>query len=73
MQIEITPIAQTDIADFRECLDRIARERQFLAFLEAPALGHMQEFIAQGLHNRVPRVVGRIEGRLVGWCDIQLG
>jgi len=73
MQVEITPIAKIDIADFRACLDRVARERQFLAFLEAPALEHMQEFITQGLHNRVPRVVGRIEGRLIGWCDIQLG
>ncbi|MCL1960967.1 MAG: GNAT family N-acetyltransferase [Desulfovibrionaceae bacterium] len=73
MPIKITPIAQADAPAFRECLDRVARERRFLAFLEAPALEHMQAFVAQGLRDGVPRVVGKTAGRLIGWCDIQPG
>jgi len=73
MQIEITPIAQADTSAFRECLDRIAQERRFLALLQAPALAQAQEFIAQGLRKGVPRVVGKTEGRLIGFCDIQPG
>jgi RimJ/RimL family protein N-acetyltransferase len=70
MPIDIAPIAQADTPAFRDCLDHVARERRFLALLEAPPLEHMQEFIAEGLRNRVPRVVAKTEGRLVGWCDI---
>jgi ribosomal protein S18 acetylase RimI-like enzyme len=33
----------------------------------------MQEFVAEGLRNGVPRVVAKAEGRLIGWCDIQPG
>jgi ribosomal protein S18 acetylase RimI-like enzyme len=73
MQTEIIPIAQSDTPAFRECLDRVARERRFLALLEAPALKSMEEFIAEGLRNGVPRVVAKAEGNLVGWCDIQTG
>jgi ribosomal protein S18 acetylase RimI-like enzyme len=73
MQIEITPITQADVSAFRECLDRIAQERRFLALLQAPPLAHMQEFIAEGLRQGVPRVVAKAQARVVGFCDIQPG
>jgi hypothetical protein len=38
---EIRPIAEDNIASFRETLDAVAREQKFLSFLEAPSLEQM--------------------------------
>lgn len=73
MSINITPILQSDTPAFRECLDRVARERRFLALLEAPSLEHMHAFVAEGLRHGVPRVIAKLEDHLIGWCDIQPG
>ncbi len=71
MDIEITAITCDDIASFRECLDRVARERRFLALLEAPSLEHMNEFVSNGIRDGVPRVIAKAQEQVVGWCDIQ--
>ena len=41
MIYEIRPIAEDNIASFRETLDAVAREQKFLSFLEAPSLEQM--------------------------------
>lgn len=73
MSIDIAPIAQADAPAFRECLDCVARERRYLALLQAPALEDVQAFVTQGLRDGVARVVAKAGGRVVGWCDIQPG
>jgi hypothetical protein len=42
MIYEIRPIAEDNIASFRETLDAVAREQKFLSFLEAPSLEQMR-------------------------------
>lgn len=73
MSISISPIAADDIASFRACLDEVARERRFLALLEAPPLEHMIGFVGENIAKGIPHVVARDANRVVGWCDILPG
>ena len=73
MSAVISPIAIEDTASFRACLDAVARERRFLALLEAPSLEHMQEFVSENIAKKIPQVVAKEGTKVVGWCDIQPG
>jgi len=68
--IEIIPIERRHIAGFREVLDSVARERRWLAYLEAPPLARVRGFVQNGLRNGMVQFVAVDEGRVVGWCDV---
>jgi len=70
MSVEIVPIERRHVAGFREVLDGVARERRWLAFLEAPPLSRVRRFVQNGLHNGMAQFVAVHEGRVVGWCDV---
>lgn len=70
-RIEIREIEQADIPGFRECLDSVARERRFLALLEAPPLEKVREFVRASMQRGDVRVVAVDDDQLVGWCDIR--
>jgi len=70
MGIAIVPIERRHIAGFREVLDAVARERRWLAFLEAPALPRIRRFVQNGLRNGMVHFVAVDGGRVVGWCDV---
>lgn len=70
MGIEIVPIDRRHIAGFHEVLDGIARERRWLAFLEAPPLPRVRSFVRNGLRNGMVQFVAVDDGRVVGWCDV---
>jgi putative acetyltransferase len=63
MSISIRKIQLEDAAGFRECLDSVARERQYLAQVEALPLERVREFVAQSVEQDAT------EG-IVGWCDV---
>jgi RimJ/RimL family protein N-acetyltransferase len=73
MNVLIAPIAESDLVSFRECLDLVARERKFLALIEAPPLEHMRGFVSENIAKNLPQVVAREGDRVVGWCDILPG
>jgi RimJ/RimL family protein N-acetyltransferase len=70
MTVEIVPIERRHIAGFREVLDGVARERRYLAFLEAPPPARTRRFVLENLRSGAPAFVAVDEGRVVGWCDI---
>jgi ribosomal protein S18 acetylase RimI-like enzyme len=70
MAIEILPIERRHIAGFREVLDSVARERRWLAMLEAPPLARMRRFVSNGLANGMAQFVALDGERVVGWCDV---
>lgn len=70
MDIKIVPIEQRHIAGFREVLDSVARERRWLAFVEAPALTRIRSFVQNGLRNGRVHCVAVDGDRVVGWCDV---
>jgi ribosomal protein S18 acetylase RimI-like enzyme len=68
--IDIRPIQTADAASFRACLDAVARERRYLAQLEAPPLERVQQFVADSVANDAAQYVAMRDGQVVGWCDV---
>jgi len=70
MDVQIRPMSPEDVRGYHACLDAVARERKYLAFLEAPPLEACQAWVEQGLRAGNPHYVAVCGGRVVGWCDL---
>lgn len=70
MAYDIRPIAEDHIAGFHAALDDVAREKKYLAFLEAPPLDKTAAFIRNNIKEDHPQFVALAEGKVVGWCDV---
>lgn len=70
MTIEVRAIERGDAAGFRECLDVVARERRYLAMVEALPLARVEAFVADNVDQGAAQFVAVDAGRIVGWCDI---
>ena len=69
--IEIVPIAQSHIDGFHRALDIVARERRYLAFLEAPPLEATRTFVLDNIKRGHPQFVAvSAKSEVVGWCDV---
>jgi ribosomal protein S18 acetylase RimI-like enzyme len=68
--IEIVPIKQGHIESFHKTLDIVARERRYLAFLEAPPLEATRAFILDMIEHGYPQLVALWAGEVIGWCDV---
>jgi ribosomal protein S18 acetylase RimI-like enzyme len=68
--IEIVPIAQDHIDGFHRALDIVARERRYLAFLEAPPIESTRAFVLNNIKRGHPQFVVVTAGEVVGWCDV---
>jgi RimJ/RimL family protein N-acetyltransferase len=66
----VVPIAEEHIEGFCAAVDSVAREREYLAFLEGPPLEMSCAFVLRNLHEGRPHFVAVEGGRVVGWCDI---
>jgi GNAT superfamily N-acetyltransferase len=67
---QIVPIERRHVAGFREVLDGVARERRYLAFLEAPPMPRVPRFVLNHLRNGIAQFVAVDGRRVVGWCDV---
>ena len=67
MPVDIVPIEEGHIEGFHRTLDFVARERRYLAFLEAPPLESTRAFVLGNINAAVPicRDIGGRSGRLV--------
>ena len=68
--VEIVPITQGHIESFHRALDIVARERRYLAFLEAPPIESTRAFILNNIEHGYPQLVALSAGEFVGWCDV---
>ena len=68
----IVPIAEQHIDGFRSAIDSVARERRYLALLEAPPEADVKKYVRGNIAGRVPHFVAIADGKVVGWCDIAL-
>jgi hypothetical protein len=59
--VEIVPIGPEHVESFRRTLDAVARERRYLAMLEAPPIALYEEmgFAAEGVQRNAFKVDGR--------------
>lgn len=71
--IVIEPIREDHVEGFRDALDIVAREREYLIFLEAPPIEAMLAFVRGNIEAGHPHMVAVADGKVVGWCDIRRG
>jgi GNAT superfamily N-acetyltransferase len=67
--IEIAPIVPAHIDSFHHTLDTMARERRYLAMLEAPPLENPRSFVQDNISQGHARFTALSDGEVVGWCD----
>jgi RimJ/RimL family protein N-acetyltransferase len=69
--IRVVETTESLIAGFHAAVDAVARERSFLAFLEAPPLSTSEEFVHRVVSGGGVHLVAiDADDRVVGWCDI---
>jgi ribosomal protein S18 acetylase RimI-like enzyme len=68
--IVISPIAVAHAASFHSCLDTVAREKQYLAQIEALPLEKIEAFVRENVANDSVQFVALDGARVVGWADI---
>ena len=69
--IEIVPITQDHIEGFHRALDIVARERRYLAFLEAPPIEATRAFGLDNISSGHPQLSPYRPSEVVGWCDVK--
>ncbi|MEO5771618.1 MAG: GNAT family N-acetyltransferase [Burkholderiaceae bacterium] len=70
MSVSVVPIGEEHAADFRACLDAVARERRYLAQVEAQPMERVAAFVQYGVKKNAAQYVALDAGTVVGWCDI---
>ena len=70
MEFNIVLIEEKHIEGFWHAVDSVARERKYLAFLEAPPIHTTISFVQNNINDKWPHVVALNEGSIIGWCDI---
>ncbi len=67
---QIVPIAEKYIEGYHKCLDLVARERRYLALVQAPPLESTRQFVLSNIANDIPQFVALSGEEVIGWCDI---
>ena len=66
----VVPIGDEHIEGFRAVLDSVARERKYLALLEAPPEADTRKYVRDNIAGGAPHFVAVADAKVVGWCDI---
>jgi RimJ/RimL family protein N-acetyltransferase len=69
-EVRIRAARPEDAPAFRALLDAVARERRFLAMIEAPDLEQVRSFLERLDDGGGVQQLALIGERVVGWCDI---
>lgn len=70
MDYAIVSIKEEHLNGFWSAVDSVARERQYLAFLQGPPIEATKEFILNQINNHWPQFVAIQHDKVIGWCDI---
>ena len=68
--VRIVSISERHIPSFREAFDIVAREREFIAFTEAPPLEEVRRFVRRNIERGNIGLVAIHHNKVIGWCDI---
>jgi len=69
--LEIVPIGRAHLAGFHAAVDSVAKERRYLAMLEAPSFVRTRRFVLDSLKAGAVHVVAVADGEVIGWCDLR--
>jgi RimJ/RimL family protein N-acetyltransferase len=70
MTWQVVPLARQHIAGFHAVLDGVARERRWLAMLQAPPAARLRRFVLDSQRLGAAQYVALADERVVGWCDV---
>lgn len=70
MRYRIAPIDETHVEGFHSALDRVAREKKYLAMFKAPPVRSVRKFVLGNIRERNPTFVALAGDAVVGWCDV---
>ena len=70
MNVETVPITAEHVEGFHRCVDFVARERKYLALLEAPPLEITHQFVMNNITKGYSQFVAIFDNNVVGWCDV---
>jgi RimJ/RimL family protein N-acetyltransferase len=70
MDLQIVRMTPEHIEDFHRAVDVVARERRYIAFLEAPPLSQSREFVLGMIAKGNPMFAAVADDKVVGWCDV---
>ena len=68
--VSIVAVSEKHAASYRTCLDVVARERQFLAQVEALPLERIREFVQRNVANDAAQYFALEGETVVGWVDV---
>ena len=68
--MRIAPLTLADAEAFHAVVDAVARERLYLAMLQAFPLEDVRRYVSECIAKRRPSFGAFVAERLVGWCDI---
>jgi ribosomal protein S18 acetylase RimI-like enzyme len=68
--MNIRPITENDIEAFNAVVGAVARERDYLTFLDCPPMDGTREFVLDNIKNHHPQFLALDGEAVVGWCDI---
>ncbi|HEX2827834.1 MAG TPA: GNAT family N-acetyltransferase [Burkholderiales bacterium] len=66
----IVPLADAHIEGFRAAVDSVARERRYVAMLQAPPLEDCRAYVLDMRRRGFPQYVALCDERVAGWCDL---
>lgn len=70
MSVDIIPIAEEHIEAFNAAVGEVAREKNYLTFLDCPPMEGTYEFVRENIAQGHPQFVAMEGNKLIGWCDI---
>jgi RimJ/RimL family protein N-acetyltransferase len=70
MTYQIVPIAKEHISGFHAAIDVVARERKYLAHIEAPPFEETRRFVLGNIEHGYPQFAVVSADIVVGWCDV---
>lgn len=68
--VDIVPITESHASGFHACLDAVAREKKYLAQIEALPLARVEAFVRENVAADAAQFVAVDGSVVVGWCDI---
>ncbi len=68
--VRIIPLEEKHIESYHRCLDAVARERKYIAFVEAPPLDSTRKYVMANVAAGALYFVAVDGVEIVGWCDV---
>ena len=69
--LQIVPIGRAHLAGFHAAVDSVAKERRYLAMLEAPSFTRTRRLVLDSLRAGAVHVVAVAGDEVIGWCDLR--